>query len=533
MGTDESIESSVEDKPLSERTTENVTDKAPGKLKQAFSFLKAKAKAKASGLKESAAHKWEAGKETGKSAGRTAIRGAVNFAHSPKTTTGNAAVSTALYARGKYTAAKEKGSSALQSAGAGLKALKENPKDTIKTGKAKIGQGLKGIKDRAASVPTRIKNKMPTRSKSISLPSLKSLFNRSAKSVPPPPSLAVKNAIDTAAQKAQQLSGQVKDAGETLQQAKSDKANLKQLAQLLNDPSGFYKSGVEAKVSWNGETVNIGGEGLEKTRSVSAALKLARAHQKEIRAGFNAAREVVTDMKAGKKDLKAEVKQEIKTVRKQASASKKENYTQQLTDLKTTRSSLKEKITEMKKLAEAAASEGKTEVVASRKSLRVQLKVDSEHLKALKKEIKNEEQHAERQTKSIRKDFSTVRSAIKTYETILKKSSIDYERKAAQEGLNAAEQKRDRLVEDLEAVQKTLENNTVELKSEVSETSKSIDAGKQAIAMTKGKGGGSTAFEELKTQWQAAKSELEQNTKDIRALQQQYKTDQSAIKNLK
>ena len=534
-GNEESLEPSVDDKSLSERKTENITDKKPGRMKQAMSWFgaKAKAKAKASGLKESAANKWEAGKNAGKSAGKAVVRGAVNFAHNPKATAGNAAASTALYARGKYTSAKAKGVSALQSAGAGLKAFKENPKDTLKAGGAKISGGLKSIKNRAASIPKSVKNRMPSRPKSFSLPGLKSLFKRSATTVPPSPSLSVKNAMSISTQKIQQLSSQVKDAGETLQQARSDKANLKNLSQLIEGSSKLYKSGVKGEVSWNGETVKVSGKGVERARSLRAAVRFVIDNKAAIQAGLETSKEVVTDLKAGNKDLKAEMKQSVKTQRKQASTSEKESYTEKLTDLKSTRSSIKERIVEAKKLAQEAAAEGKTEASESRKSLRMQMKVDNGLLKELEGEVKAEQKLVDQQMSSIRKDLSTLKSAVKKYQGKLEKATTEYAKKAAEGGLTAAREQRDQLLQKIETIQIESASRMSESQQTIKNLTDSLETNKQAITLTKIKGADSSTFEALKEQWQAAKNELEQNTADIRALQKQHKVDQQAINNIK
>ena len=83
-------ENSVGDKTLPERSAENVTDKQPGRLKQAMSWLKGKTYDKGAAL----------------------VRGTVNFAKHPKRSTGSALHSAGQYAKGKYQGAKEAGSAA-------------------------------------------------------------------------------------------------------------------------------------------------------------------------------------------------------------------------------------------------------------------------------------------------------------------------------------------------------------------------------------------------------------------------------------
>ena len=399
-------ESSPDNKSIDEFKIDDVTDQKPGKLREGLSWLSGKVKSKAVGLKDSVASK-----------GAAVARGTVKLATNPKTTLGHAAVDSAVYLQGKYTSAKSKGATAKQAIGDGLKALKENPKETLKAGGARVGSGLKSIKDRAVSLPKNVKSKIPERPKGFSLPSLKSLFSRSAKPVPPSPSASVKAAVDLSTKKTDQFTTQLTQAKDSVQQEKTAKTNLQNLSKLLDDPGDFYKSGVELDVQWGGETIHIGGEGLNRARSVKSAQQLAQTHQKEIRSELKGVDQRIETARTSKRELKEKNKTETQELHEKTAIKEESEYSSQLSKLKDERTSLKKKLSLAKEFLKEAVSKGKGHASSTRSGLKAQLKVDRELLKALKGKEKGERSRVDQETKTIRQGLKKATAEIEKYES--------------------------------------------------------------------------------------------------------------------
>ncbi|CAM3549362.1 hypothetical protein [Parendozoicomonas haliclonae] len=507
------------DTSLSERKTENVTDEKPG----FFGRLKSKAKEKGAQLKDYAAGKLESGKELGKKA----VRGGVGFAHHPMRSTGEAMLSGAAYAQEKYEGAKDKGGAALTKMREGLSTFKADPKGVLSAGKSGLASKARSLKERAVSLPSTIKTKMPSRPKMGSLPNIKSIFSRSAKSVPP--SQSVQQGISTVGKMSERMSTKMENTETRLETAKSEKANLKMLDKLMTDPSAFYKTDKEVMVSWGEQSVTIKGTGAERAKGVRDAVDIVFENRGEILDRLDAIDGEVSTLKSDKKKLKSKSKKQMQGARETLSTNAKESYKHDLGVLKGQRTTLKEKLSQAKAALKEALKGDKSEATELKQPLKVKIKTDTRLAKELSAELKTLKKQEKESLRGLESELKESQALMKKYQAKMDKAEgVKYTSAAA--GFEAASQKVQSLNDEIAHQREGSELRIAQKLSTITDLKDGITRNKETLSDIGSSKGG---HEDLRKQLEQAEQALERNTAAIKELQQQQRVDQNAIKKIK
>ena len=525
------LESEPEAQKLSERDVKDVSDDRPGVLRRAGGFV-------AKGIKKAghAAYDYGTGKlKSGKELARSVKNGGKQLVHHPVDTT-------VALAQGAYNSGKEKLSSAKQSARAlggavadGAKAFKENPKGVTKGALKSLATGTaKSIRKRGASLRSKVTKLVPARVRNASLPRIKSLFSRSARQVPPQPSTSVKAAVDTASQKAERFEKLQTDAVDTMQQAKSSKANFELLGKLLDDPSGFYKSGFEAELTFpEGQTVLIAGDGLERAQVVDKAMKFANQQKSMIREGVKSSKEFASEVKSGNKELKSERKQEFSELRKEASTAEKAQYESDTEDLKTAREELKEEVRALKARVKERGGGLNEAVFAEKKRLKGKVRSGETTLKGLNQKIKKEVNGGKQSLQGMKKELYSFRDTEAKFDKQLSKAKAEPDKAAAKTGLEKARNEIADLTTRMTSKKLEIEEAVKELREDAARLEEQISHDKQSLEEFDIESVKSDELKQIEDQLKQLKEKLKANGESIDKRRQQYRLGKAAIKKMK
>ncbi len=525
------LSSELPETRLEERQTEKLDSKEPGLLRRGFSGAWKKAKNLASQARESAGHKLTSAKNFGKKAA-SGTRQAVLH---PMESTRNAGSSVKTYGQEKLDAAKEKKAQLKESAGEAWSAMKADPKGATKSGLASIG---KGIKSRGCAAFEAAKTRIPSRPKGASLAKLKSLLkpitDRSAQKVPPNPSASVKQALQQVAEKTQSESTKVSDSRENLQSARGAKDNMEQLNKLLDNDDSFYEDSYQRELTFpGGETIFIGGEGVEKARSVTKAFDLASQHRSEIRGGGNDLKGLVKDLKAEKKSNKSDLKAKNKELREGISADEKTSYSEKRTVLQGTRKDLKQEVRQAEAALKKAKASGESAIQEQRQADKASLQSQKKLLKSMNTELKKMAKSADEAVARLNKELKKAQASVEKYESKLGKAQSSPEQAAANAGIKAAKKEEADIHKAVTRQRGLSENKASSLKKDRTELKRELTEGVKAYKNGKASGTSGGDLSKLEKALEEARSKLKENTEEMKQLQAQHKADKAAIKTLK
>ncbi len=416
-------------------------------------------------------------------------------------------------------AAGEFFSGKLQKARDGLSALKSNPKETVVS-------GAKSLKQRTITLGGKIKARMPSRPKGVNLPPIKSLFSRAAKSVPPTPSVSVKEGLEKIAETRAQGATQVDSTRGALQDVRREQDNVKTLNKLLDDPTSFFKAGPDVTVNWNDQSITISGDGLERAQSVKAAVSLAVANRTEIRETLQDSKDLVDGLRASKKEQKAEVRGEVKSQRSALAEQESVAYQKEREGLQTKRNSLKATLQQAKQTLKKAQAQEKGSVSDQRKGIKTELKAEQSVLQGLKKAVKAERSAIKDQLQTLQKDLDTHKSDISKYEAKLKKTT-GHAHAAAESGLAAAREEANGIALQIAELKEGVERKVADTLTEITTLETSMAAKKTQLDGIKKN---QQAYQQEQQAVDEAQRALDENTRQLKALRDQHQLDRKAIR---
>ncbi|WP_281646812.1 hypothetical protein [Parendozoicomonas sp. Alg238-R29] len=522
---DVDTESTASDTELSQRSIEDVTDKKPGRMKQATSWLGGKAKSAGISLKDGAVNKLRSGRD----AGKALAKGTAHFAQHPMQSTKSAVKSTGQYASSKYQAAKGAGSAAKKVTGAGLQALKENPRGALKAGAVYVGTG---IKSRAVSFPGKARKLIPSRPKGLTLANAKKLLSRSAKQTPPSPSASVKQAVGTAGQKLEAIKTQSTERSDTLQQAKGARDNTQLLNKLLDDPAVLNRSRKDFTVRFpGGEVVQISGSGVERAQSVKDAVGFANKHRAEIRRNKEGFKQLVNDLKKENKKVDAEDKQAISKEKKTALDAEKTSYQKAAGKLKREREDIRNLVGQLKGDINKEMQREKESIKTQKDTLTTNLTADTQLLKAQEKSVKKNEKALEGELKELKSQLTKVKKELAKFDSRLDRNLTTYQQASTESRRGVAKSEVGRLSAAITEKQLAFEEAHQEILGQISELTETVDQEKVDLKGTFS--APDSQIQNLEQQLKDAEEQLKENTRQIKRLQRDYQASQKEIKKLK
>ena len=517
-------DSEVSDTELSERSVEDVTDKQPGKLKRAAAWLGGKAKAKAQAAKDGVMNTLHSGYNAGKAVGR----GTKQFVQHPMASSREMAHSAGDYVQGKYQGAKSAGASAKSKIGSGLHALKDHPKEAIKSGLKAIGRG---IKTRTISLAKGVKKMIPSRPKSLVPAKVKSLFSRSAKSVPPNPSVSVKLWAQ-ATPKQEAIRTQSSERSDNLKQTREARENNQLLNQLLDNPTSLSRSSQDYTLRFpGGEVVEISGSRTERAQSTRDAVGFANQYRSEIRQGKDELKQLEADIKSENKKAAKSDKKAISEERKAIASDEKTDFQAKADELKEQRSEIKQQISGIKADIKAETQKDKDDIKVEEDSLKTAIKSDEEYLKSLKEGIKDDQQQLKKDLKFVEDELKSAQQAVKKYEQKLEKDLSSIQESSAQAGLDKASAEVERLLTLISIKEQEFEGSHQGIDEEVQQLTDEL-AQKKA-ALKDGFEASDSKVAELKEQLAEAEELLKENTEEMKQLKSDYQAAKKAIKKMK
>ena len=516
--------SEVSDTSLLERSVEDVTDKKPGRLKRAASWLGGKAKAKAQAAKDGVVNTLHSGYNAGKMAGK----GAKQFVQHPMASSREIAHGAGDYVRGKYQGAKSAGTSAKSKIGSGLHALKDHPKEAIKSGIKSIGRG---IKTRTISLARTAKKLIPSRPKSLVPVKVKNLFSRSARSVPPNPSVSVKQGV-AATPKQEAIRTQNAERSDNLQQTREARENNQLLNQLLDNPTSLSRSSQDYTLRFpGGEVVEISGSRTERAQSTRDAVSFANQYRSEIRQGKDELKQLESDIKSENKKANKADKKAVSEEKKSISSDEKAQFQEQADKLKEQRSEIKQQISDIKADIKAATQNDKDDIKGEEDSLKTAIKSDEEYLKSLKEGIKDDQKQLKKDLKFVEDELRSAQKAVKKYEQKLEKGLPSIEESSAQAGLDKATAEVERLLtlvtikeQEFEDSHQGVDDEVQQLTDELAQKRSDLKDGFEAS---------DSKVSELKEQLADAEAQLKENTEQMKQLKSDYQAAKKAIKKMK
>lgn len=413
------------------------------------------------------------------------------------------------------TAAKTAG----QKVRAGVKEFKSAPKETA-------SKTLKSLKERSVSVKDNIKAKLPARPEGMKLSAIKSLFSRSAKSVPPSPSASVLASVKGISTAKREGAEQLQKAKYNLAVAESDLDNVKTLNKLLKDPTGFLNSSDDVTVKWGGEEVKISGEGDDRALSLTKAFNLATANRLEIRAQLPQAKDDIKDLQAEQKAEKKKLKEDIEGTRKQALNRESRQYEVDRELLKTKREQLKTGLKNTKQNLKNTLAENETPIKEQRAELEASIKADKQEIEELKAKLEGSDIQFEKKLDELQERRAALNKTVTEYAKKASKAP-EHERGAALDSMRTAGSEAKELEQKIQdAVREAKAEQTIQ-KAEIAGLEAGIDVQKQELENLESD---TLSVLDLKKTIKDFEDQLEQNSKALDALKGQHQVDQKAIK---
>ncbi len=413
------------------------------------------------------------------------------------------------------TAAKTAG----QKVRAGVKEFKSAPKETA-------SKTLKSLKERSVSVKDNIKAKLPSRPEGMKLSAIKSLFSRSAKSVPPSPSASVLASVKGISTAKREGAEQLQKAKYNLTVAESDLDNVKTLNKLLKDPTSVLNSSDDVTVKWGGEEVKISGEGDDRAVSFTKAFTLATANRSEIRAQLPQAKDEIKDLKAEQKAEKKKLKEDIEGTRKQALNRESKQYEVDRELLKTKREQLKTGLKNTKQNLKNTLAENGTAIKEQRAELEASIEADKQEIEELKAKLEESDIKLEKTLGEFQKRQAALNETVTEY---AKKASNapEHERGAALDSVRTAGSEAKKLEQEIQDAVRDANAEQAIQKAEIAGLEAGIDVQTQELEILES---GTLSVLDLKKTIKDFEDQLEQNSKALDALKGQHQVDQKAIK---
>ncbi|MCL6268947.1 hypothetical protein M3P05_03145 [Sansalvadorimonas sp. 2012CJ34-2] len=525
------VDSEAQTDSISKRDVRDVSDNKPGRLRQAAGYI-------AGGVKKgaSAAYDYGAGKlKSGKELASSAWKGGKEFAHHPVDTTLAAMHGLHKSGQAKLASTKQSAAALKEAVAEGGRAFKADPKQATKNAvkSAVVGVG-KSLKKRAVSLRTKVAKLIPARVKNHAAPKIKSLFSRSVRETPPQLSASVKAAQTEATQKTEKFTQLKTDGADTLHQAQTSGENFELLGKLLDDPGVFYDSAVDAELTFpGGQTVIIKGEGLERDQRIDRAMSLADKQKSQIREGISDSRQFVDEVKAGNKDLKKDLKNELSALREEAASTEQSDYKGQIGALRKERETLKEQGEKLSSQLKSELSELKKELKSQRNKLKGEIKSASSERKQLKKELEKEIQKGKEVRASIRQEMDAAHKTIDRCQGQLDSSKSKVDPELLSTKRESERDKNLRLGRLMTHKQQKAGQAVEDLQRRIKDLGAKITTGKESLEKLDIDSLKTEKVVDLEKQLANTKKEIKANAREIDLRKRQHSADKDALKKIK
>ncbi len=533
-----SLESEPEARSLSSRSVRDVSSNKPGLLRRGAALVKKGAGKAASSAYNYGAKKLQSGKEKASSAwhsakelGSSTKKAGSEFIHHPVDTTWAVANGVVQYGQEKLQAARGAASSLGGAVARGASALRHNPKETLKAAGTST---LRSLKNRSISVYHKAKKLIPNRVKNFSLPNIKSILSRSARAVPPQPSVSLKTVVAEAGKQSQRLEGLLGDNQDSRAQAEAAGENYQRLTQLLDDPSTLHQSAFEGPLTFpDGEQVFIGGDDVTRAQSIDVALEYALQQENEIREGQRDNQELVSQLKKEKKILKADIGKQSSTAKKEATSAEKAEYASEMKELQKERKKIGGLVDQIKQLLKSETQQFKEEIESQRKELKQQLQDSQKQLKDAVRELKAQSQNEPEAVTSRRANLAKTRKAVAKYKKEATRAQSEEDKATAAAGLDKARDVNNRLVKEISSLTVETQKAVAELEAKVAELEQEVYLKEQELEEFEVSEPTSSVIDELEERLEGVQDRLDENSRQIKARKKQHKQDRKEIGKLK
>jgi chromosome segregation ATPase len=429
-------------------------------------------------------------------------------------------------ALGKLSGALASGSDTVVGVAKGFFFTARHPVKAARVARTIAQEGFESVKKRVVSLPSQIRAHMPA--KGISLPSVKSIFSRSAQSASP--SVSLQSGLEKISQASSESAAKLADTREALQDARDELANIKNLNKLLDNPVSFFKPGNDLTVQWgDSEPVMIEGSGIDRANQVKKAVALAVANRADIRAAYQDVKNEIKELKLEKDSQKEEVREQTKAARKDVSRDEKTQYASSKQQLNQQREQLKAELKDAKKALKKVRADYKSTVRDERESAKAEIKAEKLVLKALKSAAQTEKKQFKKDVEKLQRELKTHNKAIADYESKAEKST-GHALSAVMGGMEAARIDAAGLKNEIDALTLQFENSKAESEVSIQKQEAIITKQQELLETIQTNAELESPLTENITRIEEA---LKQNAQELKDLRNQHPLDQQAIKKTK